>query len=549
MFYAKQFKSILDAVKQLDPDAEVVPSLLRITFTLPNVGKCVLQYDHQGFDEAYNAVGTVKLSYGDRTTEFDSLQNTLDGVEGLSRMTADEAKPAEDKFVLIDNFPEWAIEPMVNDTWGDYLAYCGEGTAKEDFTDIDRYMTSHGFCGIHAPSDEEYNQGHNEFCSHPAFGKACATGPVYAVKGQWKPLMKEFNLASDEPVTESVDDQPKEMTEDGVKKVIGALGLDISNIWYDGNKNRPVFDCKAPDGKTICVWNEPPYEAKVWVKDSDPRDNGLAEDIVSLDELKTKLSSLAGVQPTENADESAMYTFEDSSDGPNDFIIELESKKGWTPDTANILADFVNRVFNRDGKIEVFYMGSFSDDEGGSIFQIYVDQSNMTAPVQRDAFRMTIQHGIDAIFGNENDDDDDDAERAVGDAIDTAMMDHYDSMNGDIGDIDFEAALRGVCDEAGQHALAEAIGELYKACHPMVEAAEKVHTVPEEMARAVNDYIADTYYTHPETREQLRASELEGNWDWLDEEADELIPIWNETHSGEKVWQARCDIEERGMPL
>lgn len=34
MFYAKQFKSLLDAVKQLDPDAEVVPSLLRITFTV-----------------------------------------------------------------------------------------------------------------------------------------------------------------------------------------------------------------------------------------------------------------------------------------------------------------------------------------------------------------------------------------------------------------------------------------------------------------------------------------------------------------------------------
>ena len=236
MFYAKQFKSLLDAVKQLDPDAEVVPSLLRITFTLPNVGKCVLQYDHQGFDKAYDAVGTVKLSYGDRTTEFDSLQNALDGVEGLSRM-------------------------------------------------------------------------------------------------------KEFNRDSDAPVNESVDDQPKEMTEDGVKKVIGSLGLDISNIWYDGNKNRPVFDCKTPDGKTICVWNEPPYEAKVWMKDSDPRDNGLAEDIVSLDELKTKLSSLAGVQPTENADESAMYTFDDSSDNPNDFIIELESKKGWTSDTADTLAD------------------------------------------------------------------------------------------------------------------------------------------------------------------------------------------------------------------
>lgn len=276
-------------------------------------------------------------------------------------------------------------------------------------------------------------------------------------------------LDADAPVTEAVDDQPKEMTEDGVKKVIGSLGLEIIHTWYDGNKNRPVFDCKGPDGKTICVWNEPPYEAKVWLKDSDPRNNGLAEDIVSLDELKTKLSSLAGVQPIENADESAMYTFEDSSDSPNDFIIELESKKGWTPDTANSLADFVNNVFDRDGKIEVYYMGSFPDDEGGSIFQIYVDQSNMMAPVQRDAFRMTIQHGIDAIFGNE---DDDDAERAFGDWADTAMMDHYDSMNGDIGDIDYESVARNICEKAGMHALAEAITSLYKACHPVMEAVD-----------------------------------------------------------------------------
>lgn len=170
----------------------------------------------------------------------------------------------------------------------------------------------------------------------------------------------------------------------------------------------------------------------------------------------------------------------------------------------------------------------------------------------------------------------------------------------------FGTSIKKLCGIAGKPALAEAVINLYNIYHPVMEASdvvyqlfsdycdkegivnldantidkiinqmindkrityeegedlynefntklaskgllESAHQVPEEMARAVNDYIADTFYRHPDTREQLRASELESNWEWLDEDASELIPVWDETHSGEAVWNAKCNIEERGV--
>lgn len=171
----------------------------------------------------------------------------------------------------------------------------------------------------------------------------------------------------------------------------------------------------------------------------------------------------------------------------------------------------------------------------------------------------------------------------------------------------FESSIKKLCNVAGKPALAESVMKLYKIYHPVMEASdvvyqifsdycdkegivnfsslgaindiidqmiddkritseegeelynefktklakhgllESAHKVPEEMARAVNDYVADTFYRNPDTREQLRASELESNWEWLDEDASELIPVWDETHSGEAVWNAKCNIEERGV--
>ena len=548
MFYAKQFKYLLDKVKEFDPDATVVPSLLRIDFNLPIVGKCRLQYVHRGFDDEYDALGTMELYYGDDMTEFDSLQYTVDGLDGLDRaikrkmaqspvnesaeetedfaaMSADELagdlvtymydkykgasyigekelnngsialrfewgsdfkdiaqdltarygdritfirtrsqyapeqtasgvlvappKAAQavtesidtDKFELVENFPVWAIEPLVNDSWGDYLQYNGEELAREDFSDIDNFMTTHGYCGINAPSDELYDQTHSGFTSRPAFGKSTDTCSVYAVKGPWKSLMKEYGLETAAPVTEATDGQSKELTEDCVQQTIDSLGLQVINKWYDGNKSRPVFDCKTADGRTLCVWNEPPYEAKLWFKDADPRDNGLVEDIDTLADLKANLSRLAGVQINDTSDTVAEY----------------------------------------------------------------------------------------------------DVERSVGDSIDTAMMDHYDMMNGDIGDI-FESSVKTLCGKAGKPALAEAVIKLFNVYKPVMEAGEaKPHVIPEEIAKAVNDAQAADYGWRPETTEHA----FEGTWDWLEDHADTVLDAWNATNDPREVIKAVEDDEEQ----
>lgn len=85
-----------------------------------------------------------------------------------------------------------------------------------------------------------------------------------------------------------------EITEEGVKSVISNLGLDIVNVWFDGNKSRPVYDCKKESSPTICVWTEPPYEAKVWIKDANPRQNQFTEDITSLIDLEENISNIIG---------------------------------------------------------------------------------------------------------------------------------------------------------------------------------------------------------------------------------------------------------------
>lgn len=557
MFFLKQLGSLLDAVKEIDPDAN--PSVM-IKFMLPNGTDAKAVYVHNSFDGEGDSQGSIVLYYGDNKTEFDSLQYTIDGINSLcgstgtntaapnnvdkksadeltanlDMMSADElagdlvtylydkykgasyigekeldngaialrfewgndfkdiaqdlterygdritfirtrsqyapeqtasgilvAPPkaahavtesiVTDKFELVENFPVWAIEPLVNDSWGDYLQYNGEELAREDFSDIDNFMTTHGYCGIHAPSDELYDQTHSEFTSRPAFGKSTETCSVYAVKGPWKSLMKEYGLDTAAPVTEATDGQPKELTEDCVQQTIESFGLQVINKWYDGNKSRPVFDCKTADGRTLCVWNEPPYEAKIWFKDADPRDNGLVEDIDTLEDLKANLSRLAGVPNNDTSEDDSM---------------------------------------------------------------------------------------LDTV-------DEYDVERSVADSIDTAMMDHYDMMNGDIGDfesVEFYKDVKSVCEIAGKPALAEAVIKLYKAYHPVLEAGEaKPHVIPEEIAKAVNNAQAEDYGWRPETAEHA----FEGTWDWLEDHADTVLDAWNATNDPREVIKAVEGDEE-----
>lgn len=549
MFYAKQFKYLLDKVKEFDPDATVVPSLLRIDFNLPIVGKCRLEYVHCGFDDDYDALGTMKLYYGDDMTEFDSLQYTVDGLDGLDRaikrkmnqsqvnesvtetetddfsaMSADELagdlvtymydkykgasyigekelnngsialrfewgrefkdiaqdltarygdritfirtrsqyapeqtssgvlvappKAAQavtesidtDKFELVENFPVWAIEPLVNDTWGDYLQYNGEELAREDFADIDNFMTTHGYCGIHTPSDELYDKTHSGFTSRPAFGKATDTCSVYAVKGPWSSLMKEYGLETAAPVTESVD-----------------------------------------------------------------------------------------------SSDSAMYTIEpaDDADGPNDLCIELPASKGWTLDDAETFADILKD--SAPNSADVFYMGSYA--ENGTFFQVYIDQKEVR-PMTSEEWAPTIKEAIDEIYGDNNESSD--IERSVGNSIDTAMMDHYDRMNGDIGDI-FESSVKTLCGKAGKPALAEAVIKLFNVYKPVMEAGEaKPHVIPEEIAKAVNAAQAEDYGWRPETAER----EFNETWDWLEDHADTVLNAWNANNDPREIVSAIADDEE-----
>ena len=541
MFFLKQLGSLLDAVKEIDPDAN--PSVM-IKFKLPDGTDAKAVYVHNSFDGEGDSQGSIVLYYGDNKTEFDSLQYTIDGIEGLcgsigtdtaepnsfDTMSADELagdlvtymydkykgasyigekelnngaialrfewgsdfkdiaqdltarygdritfirtrsqyapeqtasgvlvappKAAQavtesidaDKFELVENFPVWAIEPLVNDTWGDYLQYNGEELAREDFSDIDNFMTAHGYCGIHAPSDELYDQTHSGFTSRPAFGKATDTCSVYAVKGPWKSLMKEYGLETAAPVTEAVD-----------------------------------------------------------------------------------------------SSESAMYTIEsaesDADGGENDLYIELPASKGWTLDDAENFAEILKD--SAPNSADVFYMGSYA--ENGTFFQIYIDQKEVR-PMTIDEWKPTIKEVIDEIYGDNNDESGD-IERSVGNSIDTAMMDHYDMMNGDIGDI-FESSVKTLCGKAGKPALAEAVIKLHKAYHPVMEAHDNKHRViPEEIAIAVNNAQAEDYGWRPETTEHA----FEGTWDWLEDHADTVLDAWNANNDPREVIRAIEGDEEFEM--
>lgn len=521
MFYFKQFKPLMSAIMDIDPDAQLITDTI-IKFTVPGGTAAVAQYVHHDFDEEGDSAGSVVLMYDGNKTEFDSLRYAEDGIEGLVRQY--EAKSAQtepvgtvepeddpeldiatasvdelssdlvkylydnfeeasyigekeladgslalridwgkpeikkaaanalkdkygdriafintraeyapeldssgilvyppkslqeaadgpaDQFELVEDFPIWAIEPMVYDEWGSFLQYNGEELAKQDFYDVDNFMKSNGYCGIHAPSDELYEKTYSGFTSRPAFGKGTSTCSVYAVKGEWNPLVQRFGLETGGAVNEADEGNMNEMTEDGVRRTIESLGLEITNKWYDGNRSRPVFDCKAPDGRVVCVWNEPPYEARVWVKDANPRDNGLVEDIVSLADLKTQLGKIAGV--------------------------------------------------DTDGL---------------------------------------------------------DAEQSYGNYIDTAMMDHYDMMNGDIGDFEstgFGSSIKALCEKAGQPALAEAVMKLYAVCKPVTEAVDvpmqifRDYCKKHDIDKLDDATIEDIVYTLVKTK---RLTEDEGN--------------------------------------
>lgn len=347
MFYAKQFKYLLDKVKELDPDAEVVPSLLRINFNLPIIGQCRLEYVHNGFDDEYDALGTMKLYYGDHMTEFDSLQYTIDGLEGLMRsIERNQGQPAVSE------------EPEAEEEKVDYASLSADDLANE----VDYYLRNN-FPGANWVSDKELSDG--SLALMIDWGNNNVEEIKPALKSQFGDRISFINNPPEaggvgiivnalekKPVNESMDfdnelgdyyseqlaeqeeqdaeaENLQEMTEEGVQGILSKLGLTVVNKWYDGNRSRPVFDCQKGNGETICVWTEPPYEAKVWFKDREPGNNRFTEDIITLDSLEYELNNLldeihegelnAAAEKISAPDYHAEGAYEDLTDLGGDF--------------------------------------------------------------------------------------------------------------------------------------------------------------------------------------------------------------------------------------
>lgn len=115
-----------------------------------------------------------------------------------------------------------------------------------------------------------------------------------------KAVAKFCGFAKD---NESVSESDGEMTEEAVLSLIDKLSLEVVNKWFDGNKSRPVFDCRDKcdeAGETVCVAVEPPYEARVWFKDVNPRVNHYTEDIITIGDLEDTLKEFFHIDAAES---------------------------------------------------------------------------------------------------------------------------------------------------------------------------------------------------------------------------------------------------------
>ncbi|WP_405328559.1 hypothetical protein [Fibrobacter sp.] len=296
------------------------------------------------------------------------------------------------------------------------------------------------------------------------------------------------------------------------------------------------------------------------------------------------------------------------------FFAEVYSKDGWTEELAIELASEIEKQF-KPGEIETEYlspMDNMNDNRGGCTYQIVM---NMNISISLSALDSRVQgamykfQGIPTIKYNDEGESDtnaqtnNDVERQVADNIDTAMMDHYDMMNGDIGDI-FESSVKTLCGKAGKPALAEAVIKLFNVYKPVMEAegvseqifanyldkkgitevdavslerilndmvyekrissaeADKLwlkvmnggqpkleaveanhRVIPEEIAKAVNAAQAEDYGWRPETAER----EFEETWDWLEDHADTVLNAWNANNDPREVVRAIENEEERGV--
>lgn len=324
-------------------------------------------------------------------------------------------------------------------------------------------------------------------------------------------------------------------------KQLGSLLNAVKEIDPDANPS-VMIKFKTPNGseaKAVYVHNS--FDGEGDSQGSIVLYNG--DDKTEFDSLQYTVDGIQGLcnsqgaQPavTEAVDssDSAMYTIEPADDDKNNLYIELPASKGWTLEDAESFAE--NLKDSAPNSADVFYMGSYA--EGGTFFQVYIDQSEVR-PMTSDEWAPTIKEAIDEIYGDNNESGD--VERSVGDSIDTAMMDHYDMMNGDVGDI-FESSVKSLCGKAGKPALAEAVIKLFNVYKPSLEAVDANHRViPEEIAKAVNAAQAEDYGWRPETAER----ELEDTWNWLEDHADTVLDAWNANNDPREVVRAIENEEE-----
>ena len=97
---------------------------------------------------------------------------------------------------------------------------------------------------------------------------------------------------------EESKNESKEMTEEAVCELFDELNLVVDNKWFDGDNTIPVFDCRdslVEMGETVSVRLEPPYEARVWYTDRNPRNNGFTEGIETIEELKNVLKKFFAI--------------------------------------------------------------------------------------------------------------------------------------------------------------------------------------------------------------------------------------------------------------
>jgi hypothetical protein len=89
-------------------------------------------------------------------------------------------------------------------------------------------------------------------------------------------------------------------------------------------------------------------------------------------EMEAKTESVS--EPVDAEHATGNFHIEPASDAENTFYIEVYSKDGWTLESADDLAQNIGFVLGKVSRdSDVYYAGSYSDDEGGSVFTIFAE--------------------------------------------------------------------------------------------------------------------------------------------------------------------------------